>query len=146
MGKIIGFDLGRKSLGIAISDALLIAAHGYEEFRFEDGAFKKALNRAVDVIKKENVNEVCIGLPLHMSGEESDSSRSCRKFANDLHELLPDIKIELVDERMTTMIATNRLLEANLSRNKRKEVIDKMSAVVILESYMNMRSAQNGRK
>lgn len=139
MSKIIAFDLGRKSLGIAITDSLLISAHGYEEYRFSDGAFKDALKHAIEVINKENVNEVCIGLPLHMSGEESESSKSSRKFAHDLELSLPCVKVSLVDERMTTLIANKRLLEANLSRAKRKEVIDKMSAVVILESYLSQR-------
>lgn len=139
MPKIIAFDLGRKSLGIAITDSLLISAHGYEEYRFSDGAFADATNHAVEVINKESVKEVCVGLPLHMSGEESKSSESARHFAKDLEKSLPDVKVVLIDERMTTIIANNRLLEANLSRKKRKEVIDKMSAVVILETYLNQR-------
>jgi putative Holliday junction resolvase len=139
MPRIIAFDLGRKSLGIATTDSLLISAHGYEEYRFPDGAFQDATKHAIEVIKKENVLEICVGLPLHMSGEESKSSESARHFAKDLEIALPNVKVSLVDERMTTIIANNRLLEADLSRKKRKEVIDKMSAVVILESYLNQR-------
>ncbi len=146
MGKIIAFDLGRKSLGVAITDALLISAHGYENFRFEDGAFKVALNEALRIIRLENVKEVCIGLPLHMSGEMSKSADSANRFKEDLIKEMPELTIAMVDERMTTIIANKRLLEADLSRNKRKKVIDEMSAVVILESYLSKRSAQNGRK
>ncbi len=139
MPRIIAFDLGRKSLGIAICDALMIAAHGYENYRFNEGAFRNATNHALEVIKKEEVNEVCIGLALNMDGSESQSSKSARHFKDDLLKAMPDLKVELVDERLTTVIATNRLLEADLSRNKRKKVIDMMSAVVILESYLSTR-------
>ncbi len=139
MPRIIGFDLGRKTLGIAICDALMIAAHGLENYRFPEGAFRNATNHALEVIKEEEVNEVCIGLALNMDGSESDSSRSARRFKEDLIKEMPNLKVELVDERLTTVIATNRLLEADLSRNKRKQVIDMMSAVVILETYLAKR-------
>ena len=139
MPRIIGFDLGRKSLGIAICDPLMIAAHGYENYRFSDGAFRNATNHAIEVIKKEEVDEVCIGLALNMDGSESDSSRSARHFKADLEAALPGLKVTLVDERLTTVMANRRLLEADLSRNKRKQVIDMMSAVVILETYLASR-------
>lgn len=138
MKKIIGLDLGTKTLGIAISDALGIA-HGYENFNFEFGNYKKAREHVLELAKKESIDEIALGYPLHMSGEESERSKSTRKFKDDLLKENPNLKIVLVDERMTTIIANNRLLEANLSAKKRKEVIDKMSAVVILESYLAMR-------
>ena len=139
MPRIIGFDLGRKSLGIAICDVLMIAAHGYENYRFNDGAFRNATNHAIEVIKEEEVDEVCIGLALNMDGTESDSSRSARHFKEDLEKAIPGLKVALVDERLTTVMANRRLLEADLSRNKRKQVIDMMSAVVILETYLASR-------
>ncbi|NCA96717.1 MAG: Holliday junction resolvase RuvX [Bacteroidia bacterium] len=140
MKKIIGLDLGTKTLGIAITDSLHIAAHGYENFLFEEGNYKKARQHVLEILNKEDVDELCIGLPLHMSGETSKRSESTLRFRDDLLVDCPNLKIAMVDERMTSIIANNRLLEADLSRSKRKAVIDKMSAVVILESYMEMRN------
>lgn len=137
--KVIGLDLGTTTCGIAMSDSLLIAAHGYENFRFEPGNYKKCREHLIEVLKKENVNELCIGLPLHMSGEESERSVSTRRFVDDLLKEMPELKVVFIDERMTTIIANKRLLEANLSAKKRKEVIDMMAAVAILEHYLEIR-------
>lgn len=136
MKKILGLDLGTKTLGIAISDSLGIAAHGYENFTFEKGNYKKARERVLEIASKEGIEEIALGLPLHMSGEMSDRATSCLRFRDDLLKDNPNLKINMVDERMTTIIANRRLLEADLSRAKRKAVIDEMSAVVILESYL----------
>ena len=139
MKKIIALDLGTKTLGIAITDGLLIAAHGYENYTFEEGNYKKARQHVLDILDKEDVDELAIGLPLHMSGATSKRSESSLRFRDDLLSERSNLKIAMIDERMTSIIANNRLLEADLSRKKRKAVIDKMSAVVILESYLQMR-------
>lgn len=139
MKKILGLDLGTKTLGIAISDSLGIAAHGYENFTFEFGNYKKARERVLEIVQKENIEEIALGYPLHMSGEVSPRAESSKRFKEDLEKDNPNLKIILVDERLTTVIAHKRLMEADLSRNKRKEVIDMMSAVVILETYLQTR-------
>lgn len=139
MKKILGLDLGTKTLGIAISDVLGIAAHGLENFVFEKGNYKAARERVLQIVKEQDIEEIALGLPLHMNGDVSERAKSSMRFRDDLLKENPNLKIELVDERMTTIIANNRLLEANLSRNKRKQVIDQQAAVVILESYMSTR-------
>ena len=139
MKKILGLDLGSKTLGIAISDSLGIAAHGYENFVFEPGNYKKAREHVLEITSKEGIDEIVLGYPLHMSGEVSPRAESTSRFKDDLLKENPNLNITLVDERLTTVIATRRLLEADISRKKRKEVIDKMSAVVILETYMSTR-------
>ena len=139
IGKVLGLDLGEKTLGIAMSDLMGIIAQGIENFRFEDNKYEQALERAIYYIKKENIKEVALGLPLHMSGDESDHSILARKFKIMLEEKIPNLKVVLVDERWTTKQANRRLLEADLSRKKRKNVIDKMAAVVILDTYLQMR-------
>lgn len=142
MNKVLGLDLGTRTLGIALSDVLGIA-HGYEEFRFLEGAYKQAIKRVIEVCKKENVTEIALGYPLNMDGSEGEKSLSSKRFKNSLLEANPNLKISLVDERMTTIIATKRLLEADLSRNKRHKVIDKQAAVVILESYLQRKEFEN---
>lgn len=139
IGKVLGLDLGEKTLGIAMSDLMGIIAQGVENYRFEDNNYSLALERAIYYIKKENIKEVALGLPLHMSGDESDHSILARKFKIMLEEKIPNLKVVLVDERWTTKQANRRLLEADLSRKKRKNVIDKMAAVVILDTYLQMR-------
>lgn len=139
IGKVLGLDLGEKTLGIAESDLMGIIAQGVENFRFEDCQFNKALERVIYYVKKDNINEIALGLPLHMSGDESEHSKMARDFKLSIEEALPNVKVVLIDERWTTKQATRRLLEADLSRNKRKKVIDKMAAVVILETYLQMR-------
>lgn len=146
MNKILGFDLGSKTLGIAISDSLGIAAHGYENFRFNENGYRTAINHAIEVIKKENINEIVIGLALNMDGSESKSSSTSRKFKDELLKINPNLKITMVDERMSTMLAHKILLEADISRSKRKKVIDMESAVVILETYMERKKNEIKQK
>mgnify|MGYP004598970713 FL=1 len=139
IGKVLGLDLGEKTLGIAESDLMGIIAQGIENFRFEDNNYDIALDRVIYYVKKDDIKEIALGLPLHMSGDESEHSKLARLFKTMIGEKLPNIKVVLIDERWTTKQANRRLLEADLSRKKRKNVIDKMSAVVILETYLQMR-------
>lgn len=137
--KCLGLDLGEKTLGIAESDELGIIASGLENFRFEEKDYQKALERTLYYIDRDHIKEVALGLPLHMSGEESEHSLLAREFKKMIESERKDVKVVLVDERWTTKQATRFLLEADLSRKKRKKVIDKMAAVVILETYLKMR-------
>ena len=139
IGKVLGLDLGEKSLGIAESDLMGIIATGVENFRFESMDFDKAMERVKFYVKRDNIKEIALGLPLHMSGDESDHSLMCRDFKTRIEKELPGVKVALVDERWTTKQANRYLLEADLSRNKRKKVIDKMAAVCILEAYLPTR-------
>lgn len=139
IGKVLGLDLGEKTLGIAESDLMGIIAQGIENFRFEDNNYDIALDRVIYYVKKDDIKEIALGLPLHMSGDESEHSKLARLFKTMIEKKLPNIKVVLIDERWTTKQANRRLLEADLSRKKRKNVIDKMSAVVILETYLQMR-------
>lgn len=139
MNKVLGLDLGEKTLGIAESDLMGIIAQGVENYRFEDNNYSQALERVLYYIQKDNIKEIALGLPLHMSGDESEHSLLARKFKTMIEEANQNIKVVLIDERWTTKQANRRLLEADLSRKKRKNVIDKMSAVVILETYLQMR-------
>ena len=136
IGKVMGLDLGEKTLGIAISDPLRIIANGIETFRFQELDLSSALERVKFYVQKEGIQEIALGLPLHMSGEESDHSKMCMKFKEMIEKSIPNVKVNMVDERWTTKQANRFLLEADLSRNKRKKVIDKMAAVINLETYL----------
>ena len=135
MKKAMGFDLGSRTLGIAVSDALGIA-HPYEEFRFLDGAYRQALRHAIEVLHKEGITEVALGYPLNMDGSVGDRARSSEMFRDSLLKEDPSLEVTLVDERLTTVLANKLLLESDISRRKRHAVIDKMAALQILESYL----------
>jgi len=136
MGRMIGLDLGTRTLGIAMSDALGIIATGIETFRFLDGHYDSALQRVAELVKLHQVQEIVLGLPLHMSGESGEGTQRSLAFAQQIEAQL-GIKPVMLDERWTTQLAKQRLLDADLSRKKRKQVIDKMAAVVILQNYLD---------
>lgn len=137
LGRVLGLDLGEKTLGIAMSDLLGMIANAVETFTFPPYELDKALERVNYYIKKENIKEIALGLPLHMSGDESDHSKMCRDFKEMIENSNKDVKVCLVDERWTTKQAQRMLInEADLSRKKRKKIIDKMAAQVILETYL----------
>lgn len=136
MKRFICFDLGEKTLGIAISDSLGIAAWGLENFYFVNNNYQQAVEHALNVIEKEKVLDVVIGLALNLDGTESKSSKRSITFKKKLLEFNPKLNIIMVDERMSTLLANRLLIDANISRKKRKKMIDMESAVVILETYL----------
>ena len=136
MGRLIGLDLGTRTCGIAISDPMGIIASGYENYRFKENDFEDPLKHIKEICQNMNIEKIVIGLPKHMNGDLGEKCELVLSFKKRLEE---ETKLEVitVDERWTTVIATKRLLEADLSRKKRKEVIDKMAAVEILQGYLN---------
>ena len=142
MKRILGLDLGTKTVGIASTDELGIAAHGYETFRFEEFNYKKAREHIIELCKKLDVEEIALGIPYYASGDISPRAQSCLRFKEDLLKLNPDLKITMIDESYSTIEADELLKEQNLSYYKRKEIIDEMAAVVILNRYL----AQKGGK
>ena len=142
MKRILGLDLGTKTVGIASTDELGIAAHGYETFRFEEFNYKKAREHIIELCQKLDVEEIALGIPYYASGDISPRAQSCLRFKDDLLELNPNLKITMIDESYSTIEADKLLKEQNLSYYKRKEIIDEMAAVVILNRYL----AQKGGK
>lgn len=136
VSKILGLDLGARTIGIAISDNLEMIASAVETFRFREEDYDSALKRVSEVVKEKNVSKIVLGYPKHMNGDIGDKALLCEDFKKKLEDVL-NIEVVLVDERWTTKLAQNRLLEFDLSRNKRKKIIDKMAAVVILQNYLD---------
>ena len=136
MSKILGLDLGTRTIGIAISDNLEMIASAVETHRFKENDFDSALRRVAVIVSERCVSKIVLGYPKHMNGDVGDKALLCEDFRNKLIDNL-GIEVVLVDERWTTKLAQNRLLEFDLSRNKRKKIIDKMAAVVILQNYLD---------
>ena len=136
MSKILGLDLGTTTLGIAVTDAISIAVHGRETFRFEPGNFKCAREHVLSICEKEEINEIVLGVPYYESGDLSPHAKSCLRFKEDLLIANNKLIIHEVDESYSTIDADEKLKEMNLSYNKRKELVDEYAAVVILERYL----------
>ena len=134
--RVLGLDLGSRTLGIAISDALGIIASGVETYRFDDERYDLALNRVLEIVKEKKVGKIVLGYPKHMNGDIGEKAKLSEDFKRQIEEKI-DIEVVLVDERWTTKLAESRLLQADVSRKKRKQVIDKMAAVVILQNYLD---------
>ena len=137
--KYIGLDLGSRTLGVAISDALGFLARAYDTFRFRDDDYEAAINYTIDICKKEGVNTVVLGLPKHMNGDAGIRANISLEFKEKL-ESRADIKVILEDERLTTIIVDKAMISGNVKRKDRKQKKDEMAAVVILQNYLDKKS------
>ena len=140
--KTLGLDLGTRTLGIAISDALGMMAHGVETFRFEETHYKKAIQHVQQLVKTQHVSKIVLGLPKNMNGSIGERGQVTQDFAKKLEEAT-NVKVILWDERLTTMQVERVLIQADVSRNKRKKVVDKMAATIILQSYLDSSQARS---
>jgi len=134
--RILGLDFGTKRIGVAISDELLITAQGLQTI--ERRALDADLDKIRNVIKENGVSEVVVGLPLNMNGTYSAKTKEVVQFMDSLSKAI-DIPVKTWDERLTTMQAERALLEADVSRAKRRKVADKLAAQIILQSYLDSR-------
>ena len=142
--KKIGLDVGDKTIGVAVSDALNITAQGI--MTIERIGIKKDTAAVIDLIKENLCDTVVMGLPLKLDGTDSPQTEKVRQFVTKLEnklraERMGDVKIVYQDERLTTVMAERVLIDADLSRAKRKKVIDKQAAVIILQSYLDSNPA-----
>ena len=133
--RSLGLDLGTVTLGIAISRTGIISS-GYEEFRYQDSNWQQALDEVVRIVNLEKIEAIALGLPLNMNGTDSNMTLNARNFASMIQKALPNVKISLIDERWSTKQATRSMLEGDLSRNKRKKIVDKMAAQIILDTFL----------
>ncbi|MCY1568430.1 Holliday junction resolvase RuvX [Staphylococcus pettenkoferi] len=135
--KIIGLDVGSKTVGVAISDLMGWTAQGLDTLRIDEENGDLGIEKLVDIIDKEKVGTVIIGLPKNMNNSIGFRGEASLHYKEMLQERRPDLEVKTWDERLSTMAAERSLLEADLSRQKRKKVIDKMAAVFILQGYLD---------
>ncbi|GEN31015.1 putative Holliday junction resolvase [Cerasibacillus quisquiliarum] len=134
--RLIGLDVGSKTIGVAISDALGWTAQGLTTLHWDDNDIHSADEDLAKIIKEHGVGKAIIGFPKNMNGTIGERGEACIRFSDHV-EKTHHIPTELWDERLTTMAAERVLLEADMSRKKRKKVIDKMAATLILQSYLD---------
>ncbi|WP_462128064.1 Holliday junction resolvase RuvX [Staphylococcus pseudintermedius] len=135
--KIIGLDVGSRTVGIAISDLMGWTAQGLDTLQINEEENELGIDALIDIIQKENVGTVVIGLPKNMNNSIGFRGETSLKYKDALAERMPNLEIIMWDERLSTMAAERSLLEADVSRAKRKKVIDKMAAVFILQGYLD---------
>ena len=132
-GRIMGIDYGRVRIGIALTDLLKTIASPYEVYKSVPR--KKDIEYFVRLIKEKEVDKVVIGLPLNMDGSEGERALKTRAFGDEL-EKASNVPVVYQDERLSSVEAENYLLDGDLRRDKRKNLIDKVSASIILEDYL----------
>lgn len=132
--RFIGLDVGTKTIGVAMSDPLGWTAQGLKTIRRRNLA--KDLEELGEIITKNQVEKIVVGLPYHMNGSEGASAERARELGEALREAF-NLEIIYQDERLSTVAAQRVLLEGNVSRANRKKVIDKMAAAYILQGYLD---------
>ncbi|WP_416326071.1 Holliday junction resolvase RuvX [[Eubacterium] hominis] len=133
--RTLGLDLGSKTLGVSVSDAMGMIARPVETLRFESDDYDSAFEQVQAYIKEFQITTAVLGLPKHMNGDVGIRGEISYAFKEKLETL--GIEVILWDERLTTVAAEKILIAGNVSRKKRKKVIDQMAAVQILQSYLD---------
>ena len=131
--RLLGLDLGERTIGLALSDTMRMVASPLETL--DRGKFTADATRLLDICAEHEVAALIIGLPVNMDGSEGPAAQSARAFARNL-EKLPPIPLTFWDERMSTAAVTRTLLEADASRARRAQVVDKMAAAYILQGAL----------
>lgn len=136
--RILGLDYGDKTIGVAVSDPFGWTAQGVEIIRrTNENEYKKSLARLAELIAQYEVEKIVLGFPKNMDNTEGPRCEKTRAFKERLERRFQNIPVILWDERMSTIAAERSLLEADMSRAKRKNVIDKMAAVHILQGFLD---------
>ncbi|MDU4450639.1 MAG: Holliday junction resolvase RuvX, partial [Staphylococcus lugdunensis] len=125
--KILGLDVGSKTVGIAISDLMGWTAQGLDTLRINEEQEEYGIEQLTNIIKSNNVDTIVIGLPKNMNNSIGFRGEASIYYKELILEAMPDMKVIMWDERLSTMAAERSLLEADVSRQKRKKVIDKMA-------------------
>ena len=136
MSRLLSIDYGKKRTGIAVSDPLQIIANGLTTVETS-----KLFEFLEDYLKKEEVESIIVGLPKQMNGEPSENMKRIEPFVNRLKKIYPKINIEYYDERFTSKLAHQAMIDGGLKKQDRrnKELVDEISATIILQGYMESR-------
>ena len=140
--RIMGLDFGSKTVGVAISDALLITAQGIEIIRRkEENKLRQTLARIEELIVQYEVEEIVLGLPKNMNATEGERVALTMEFKEKL-ERRTGLPVHMWDERLTTVAADRTMMEAGIRRENRKDYVDMIAATLILQGYLDLRANQ----
>ena len=135
--RYFSLDVGDATIGVAVSDLLLITAQGVETIRRNPRAPEKDFERIVELSRQFEAKDFVVGYPRNMNGSEGSRCEFVKEFSIWLKEFIPEANIIFWDERLSTVAVAKSLIAADVSRAKRKKVIDKMAAVYILQGYLD---------
>lgn len=135
MRRVIGLDLGSKTIGVSKSDLLQLVASAHTTVFFQENDYQQALHLLLDELAQFNIETIVLGLPKHMSGDVGIRGDISIDFKKALEN--EGFHVVLWDERLSTKAATQTLIAGNVSRKKRKNVIDQVAAVIILQGYLD---------
>lgn len=140
--RILGIDYGEARVGVAVTDALNITAQGLETIQ-RNGSDKVVLRRLDEILENYEVDTIVVGMPLHMNGSLSERAKITQDFIHKLKCKYNKMKIETIDERLTTVEAHKTMNFLDVNKNKKRNIVDTISAVYILETYLNKVKNQN---
>ena len=134
MDRILGLDVGNKTIGVAVSDPFFLTAQGLKTIKRSN--IKKDMEELKLIIQKQNIIKIVVGFPKNMNNTVGPQGEKVLLFVKKMKKEL-DVEIVLEDERLTTVSAEKMLISGNVKREKRKEIIDKVAAVYILQTYLD---------
>lgn len=142
--RILGLDFGSKTVGVAVSDELGMTAQGVEIIRRKSpGKLRQTLARIQELAEEYQVEEIVLGYPKHMNNSEGERCERTQEF-KEMLERRSSLPVTLWDERLTTVEADRTMMEAGIRRENRKEYVDKLAAVLILQGYLDFLSMKHG--
>ena len=134
--RYLGIDLGSKTVGLAMSDTTLTIASTYKTIFLKDEDYNSTINEIKDIIKEYNITKIILGLPKNMNNTLGERAEITLKY-KELLEKSTDLPVIMFDERLTSVISNSILIEADISRKKRKKKVDSIAAQIILQDYLN---------
>lgn len=134
--RYLGIDLGSKTVGLAMSDTTLTIASTYKTIFFKDEDYASTIEEILDIIKEYNITKIILGLPKNMNNTLGERAEITLKY-KELLEEKTHLPVIMFDERLTSVISNNILLEADMSRKKRKKKVDSIAAQIILQDYLD---------
>lgn len=140
--RYLGLDLGTRTLGVSLSDQTATIATPYKTIRFEEENYESLIPIIKDVIEEFDIKKIILGFPKNMNNTIGDRGLTTLKFKELLEKNL-NLEVIMQDERLSTVEATHYMIEADLSRKKRKKKIDSLAANIILQTYLDKRKGRN---
>lgn len=134
--RILGLDLGTRTLGLAISDKTETIASFYGTIHFEEENYEEAIEKLKKIIIDEKIEKLVLGLPKNMNNSVGDAALRCLNFKEKLEQTF-HLEVDMQDERLSTKEATSYLIESDMSRKKRKKKVDSVAASIILQTYLD---------
>lgn len=142
MSRIIGLDLGSVTCGVAISDDLQMFAHPVKTIRYQQGDVETLFYAIEDLLNEHQVSKVVLGLPKLLNGDLGPAAHRSIEFKEILEDNLENIEVVLMDERFSTLASQRTLISMDVSRKKRKQIIDQVAAVDILQNYLDSQTKE----